>query len=180
MNVNDLAGKGGKHALRLDALTYLAKEALAATEQNRVSYFFECGSGLSTVVLGRVANKVGGHVFTLEHSSTYAMETERLLIEHRVAHRVSIVLSPLVPTPWGLWYRDLPQEEYDFAFIDGPPLVSERRRAALHRLDQWLKGPAIVDDAETMRPAIDSWCSTLGWSAEYLEIGRGGMARMTR
>ena len=177
--VSDLEARAGKHSIRMDALTFLAKEAESAVADKASPYIFECGSGLSTVALARVANKVGGHVFSLEHSPTYAIETEKLLIEFRVAHRVSLVLSPLVPTPWGLWYRDVPEVDYVFAFVDGPPLVSIRRKAALHRLDMLIKGPVIVDDSIEMKPTIDEWCA-LGWRAEYLDLGRGGMARLTR
>lgn len=179
MIVSDLEARAGRHSIRIDALTYLAKEAEAAVIGKTKPNIFECGSGLSTVALARAANKHDGHVFSLEHSPTYAIETEKLLIEFRVAHRVSLVLSPLVPTQWGLWYRDFPPIEYAFAFIDGPPLVSIRRRAAMHLLDPHIRGPVVVDDGIEMRATIEDWC-TLGWRAEYLDLGRGGMAKLTR
>lgn len=89
----------------------------------------ETGSGSSTVLMAMALDKVGeGRVVALEHDAGYAESTRRLIREHGVAHRATVIDAPLVDIEIDgeafRWYSiegcELPND-IDLLFVDGPP-----------------------------------------------------------
>lgn len=89
----------------------------------------ECGTGVSTLVIAHALieneSETGqlGRVTSMEEIAEWANMAEDLL---PVIYRknVEIVVSPTVEDCFsifrGVRYRDVPQREYDFVFVDGP------------------------------------------------------------
>src|SRR4029079_2669306 len=98
------------------------REALAAAWRVR-GPVLECGSGLSTLLLGLVAARTGSTVCSLEHDGAWARHVERALQAHRIPN-VSVRHAPL--RSWGAysWYgvspADLP-DRLALVVCDGPP-----------------------------------------------------------
>jgi len=93
----------------------------------------ECGTGVSTLVIAHalMENEVEtgkyGRVTSMEEVREWADMAEKLLPE-TYRNRVEIVVSPTVEDCYsmfrGVRYRDLPDREYDFVFVDGPKYQS--------------------------------------------------------
>lgn len=100
-------------------------------EQRRPLVIVECGSGVSSVVLGYAVQKAGvGRVVSLEHDAQFAEETRENLRVHGLLDVVEVRDAPLVA--WSStdgaeqfqWYdlaalEDL--REVGLVFVDGPP-----------------------------------------------------------
>ena len=140
----------------------------------------ECGSGLSTVWMALALERAGqeGHVWSLDHDEQYAATTRKLLAEHRLEHRATVLHAPLMEqeTDVGpmLCYRmdDLPPgQQFDMMLVDGPPESTQRRARypALPMLLPRLRPGALIllDDAlrDDERWTIDQWAERLGVEA---------------
>jgi len=88
----------------------------------------ECGSGVSTLILARSLqiNSIG-HVYSLEHLTEYAQETQTLLKKHGLSEWATVINAPLKAYemkeeawPW-YFIEKLPQTGIDMLVIDGPP-----------------------------------------------------------
>lgn len=89
----------------------------------------ECGTGVSTLVIAHALkeNEEGtgknGRVTSMEEATEWAAMAEELLPD-LYRNRVEIVVSPTMEDSFsmfrGIRYRDTPQREYDFVFVDGP------------------------------------------------------------
>jgi len=120
--------------------TGVASTSLGITGPEAISHYqsvverrphnvLECGSGLSTVILGFAALLLSqeGHkcrIHAMEESVHWARDLEPL-IPNQVKPFINLVVSPTVSQPegdsWqGLRYRDKPEEPYDLVFVDGP------------------------------------------------------------
>jgi hypothetical protein len=82
----------------------------------------ECGSGLSTLVLGLAAGRHGRHVLSLENDAKWARRTKDLLARFGV-DGVDIVVAPVRSFGDYAWY-DVPMDDLpagiDLAVCDGP------------------------------------------------------------
>jgi predicted O-methyltransferase YrrM len=90
----------------------------------------EFGSGVSTVFIARLLERVGaGTLVTLEHDERWAQLVRRSLERERLDHRVRLVHAPLSehPTGWDSpWYdedavRGAVEQPVDLLLVDGPP-----------------------------------------------------------
>jgi hypothetical protein len=89
----------------------------------------ECGSGLSTIVLGRLLAARGGRLVTIEHDAGWAAFVRRMVVEHGLQDVVTIVEASLAPAPVGSldWYDldvvlpALAGLAHDLLLVDGPP-----------------------------------------------------------
>ena len=155
----------------------------------------EMGSGVSTVVLARLARQLGGRVFALEHSPGWAGWVRRALERDGLGDVADVVDAPLAPHPLALdddapWYAEaalahLPDNGIDLLLVDGPPGYGDgmalSRYPALPALaDRFAPGALVVlDDAEREgeRRILEAWERDLGWvfdrrAAERIAIGR--------
>jgi hypothetical protein len=154
----------------------------------------ELGSGVSTVVLARLARELGGRVFAVEHSPGWAGWVRRALERDGLEELATVIEAPLRPHPLSLsdapWYDPdalgaLPAEGIELLVVDGPPGygegMSRSRHPALPALEGRLAPGALVvlDDAEREgeREILDVWERDLPWRfdrrpGERIAIGR--------
>jgi len=83
----------------------------------------ECGSGLSTILLGAVAQRTGNRVWCLEHDLDWSLKLRRCLNRYSI-DSVEICLTEIVDYGSYCWYapplRELPND-FALAVCDGPP-----------------------------------------------------------
>ncbi len=86
----------------------------------------ECGSGITTILLGLVAGRRGIPIWSLEHDVNWYERMTSLLHEHRIPG-VEICLAPLRNYEKYFWY-DPPLDRMPASFrlvvCDGPPQLS--------------------------------------------------------
>ncbi len=101
-------------------LAYLERIAAEAARVDRP--ILECGSGLTTLILGLVAGRRGIEVWTLEHHRQWQGRVERVLARYGLS--VHVVHAPIVERGTYAWY-DPPLDEMPPSFglvvCDGPP-----------------------------------------------------------
>jgi hypothetical protein len=154
----------------------------------------ELGSGVSTVVLARLARQLGGRTWAVEHHPGWAGWVRRQLDRDGLAGVATVVEAPLAPHPRSLdgapWYDEgalagLPAAGIELLLVDGPPGYGEgmerSRYPALPALGERLAPGALVvlDDANRPGEAeiIDAWEREEGWTfdrrpAERIAVGR--------
>ena len=83
----------------------------------------ECGSGLSTLVMGALAGRRGVKVYSLEHHPKYHAHVARLIERLRLTN-VHLILAPLRSYGDFQWYdvraEELP-DDFRLVVCDGPP-----------------------------------------------------------
>ena len=93
----------------------------------------ECGSGLSTIVLGLEAAHGRSSVHTLEHIPFWAQKVQKILDENEIA-RVNLHVAPLRNYGRYHWYdpplAQMPSE-FSLVICDGPPRKTLGRRYGL-------------------------------------------------
>jgi len=102
----------------LDYLEEVAKQAVQTSGP-----ILECGSGLTTIILGLLAGRRGVEVFSLEHLPSWRSHVLDVLQKHRIP-AVNVCLSPLRDYGDFFWYDPplniLPQQ-FQLIICDGPP-----------------------------------------------------------
>ena len=156
----------------------------------------ELGSGVSTVVLARLARELGGRVWAVEHHPGWAGWVRRQLDRDGLGGVATVIEAPLTAHPLSLegapFYDEtalsqLPESGVELLLVDGPPGYGEgmarSRFPALPVLGARLASGALVvlDDAD--RPAeaaiLDAWERDEGFvfdrrPAERIAVGRRG------
>jgi hypothetical protein len=83
----------------------------------------ECGSGLTTILLGLVAGRRGIKTFSLEHHAEWRTRVTNVLAQFQIEN-VQVCLAPLRDYDGFSWYdppfADLPVE-FELVICDGPP-----------------------------------------------------------
>jgi len=129
-------------------LPFLAEVATQAARAE--GPILECGSGLTTIVLGLLAGRRGVPVHTLEQMPDWFAQISAVLRRHRIPG-VQLHLTPLIEYGSFEWY-ELPRVEWPSEFrlvvCDGPPNLGGRY-GLLPLVGQQLPAGAIVllDDA---------------------------------
>ncbi len=107
-------------------LPFLAEVATQAARAE--GPILECGSGLTTIVLGLLAGRRGVPVHTLEQMPDWFAQISAVLQRHRIPG-VQLHLTPLIEYGSFEWY-ELPQVEWPSEFrlvvCDGPPNLGGR------------------------------------------------------
>lgn len=154
----------------------------------------ELGSGVSTIVLARLARQMGGRIWALEHHPGWAGWVRRALERDGLGDVASVVDATLEPHPLALddapWYSpsalaELPAEGVELLLVDGPPGYGDgmalSRYPALPVLGERLAPGALVvlDDARREGEAeiLDAWERDQGFTfdrrpTERIAIGR--------
>lgn len=137
-----------------DFLLTIAKAILSG----KPNLVMECSSGTSTLVIARCLQLNGnGHVYSLEHDSTFAEKTRNLLADNDLSSWATVIHAPLsterTSTPWyseSVIPPDL--QSIDLLVVDGPPstVAPMARFPALPRLIDRLsrRAQVIVDDTD--------------------------------
>jgi predicted O-methyltransferase YrrM len=117
---------GGGWALTADAAVVLAREIAL----NRPRTIVELGSGVSTVLIGRMLKQAGvGQLFSLDHDPSWAEETRRHIQASGLQDHVVVLDAPLARQQFGgkdfNWYQ-VPEQlrqagSIDLIIVDGPP-----------------------------------------------------------
>lgn len=121
----------------------------------------ECGAGLSTLVLARLARMSDSRVRSLEHDAAWTELVRSRLAAEGLERWAAVVHAPLAPHPLapdGDWYASAALAELpakvDLLLVDGPPAgepeIERRRYPALPALLPRLPPDALVvlDDAD--------------------------------
>jgi hypothetical protein len=112
-----LYGWGGGWSLREELITELWHRAWHTRGP-----VLECGSGLSTLLLGIVAERQGYDVYSLEHDEKWRARVVSTVDRLRL-HRVKVISAPLVMHDGYAWY-DAPgtfPSKFTLVLCDGPP-----------------------------------------------------------
>lgn len=133
----------------------------------------ECGSGVSTIVLGRLLASRDGRVVSVEHDAAWVRVVRRLVVEHHLEDTVTIVHAPLAPAPVGEleWYdveivaEAVAGYRFDMLLVDGPPAWQPghelARLPALPVLEEYAAASCtiVLDDADRAgeREIIEAW-----------------------
>jgi hypothetical protein len=157
----------------------------------------ECGSGLSTIVIGAIAKKRGQRYWALEHNSDWAKKVRRMTRRYALT-TLALSVKPLKDYGEFCWY-EVPIEsmphDFDFVICDGPPGSTKGGRYGLVPImkERFKTGCVIlVDDAarEQERAMVSRWRSELdatlevaGTSKPYIKMrvtGHGAAASVIR
>jgi len=138
------------YAANLDYLEEVAKNA--ATTEGPV---LECGSGLTTLLLGMLAGRRGVKTRSLEHSPEWRQRISAVLTKNRIAN-VEVLNSPLRDYGNFSWYdaplQDLP-DNFRLVVCDGPPGMTKGGRYGLLRLfSVGLTNGAVIVHDDAGRP----------------------------
>jgi hypothetical protein len=143
-------------------------EMMARASEARGS-ILDCGSGLSTVLLGLVAERTGSTVWSLEHQAFWAERIAASLARHDF-RRVNVCHAPLRSFGTFDWYDvDAAALPRDIALVvcDGPPEHTRGGRYGFLPVmrDHLAPGCVILLDDAT-RPVeqrvLDQWARELG------------------
>lgn len=117
---------GGGWALTADAAALMARE-IALNDPKTI---VELGSGVSTVLIGRMLKQAGrGRLISLDHDPHWAEQTRQHIRASQLQDYVQVLDAPLEQQRFGdkaySWYR-VPEEvrqagEIDMLIVDGPP-----------------------------------------------------------
>jgi hypothetical protein len=145
-------------------------ERVMATAVATKGQVLECGSGMTTLLLGIAAEKTGSRVWTLENSDEWA---EKLLAALRRARidTVELVRSPIRDYGGFAWY-DAPLNRlplvFDLVVCDGPVATETKggRYGLLPLLANRIASgcPILLDDAArpSERAVISRWADEFG------------------
>jgi predicted O-methyltransferase YrrM len=157
-------------------------------------FVVELGSGISTVILARLARQLGGRIAAVEHSPGWVGWVRRTLDRDGLNAHATMIEAPLAAHPLALgdapWYEEgaldeLPAEGIELLLVDGPPGYGDgmacSRYPALPVLAERLAPGALVvlDDAERdgEREILDRWERELDWSFDRRPVERIAVGR---
>ncbi|MGL4555511.1 MAG: class I SAM-dependent methyltransferase, partial [Gemmataceae bacterium] len=133
----------------------------------------ECGSGLTTVVLGVATRGTGRRVIALEHHPEWAERVRGELARHRLDHvRVMDAgLTPLGDYDWYAATKDEIPRDVGLIVCDGPPDTTRGGRfGLLPEMRGWLAGGCVIllDDAQRAgeQDILRRWAAELGVEAK--------------
>jgi predicted O-methyltransferase YrrM len=172
----DIEARIGRSTLDGDTLRFLG---LLVTCK-RPNHIFECGTGISTLLLARMQQALGTAtspaLVSIDHSHRYLGETRRALGAN---HDALLIHAPLAVTEVGGkvfttyhpdYARQIPSTvKFDFVFIDGPPAFRYGREAPLYHLAPRLASDALIVLANACREpeqeALRNWSAA--WSEDF-------------
>jgi hypothetical protein len=134
----------------------------------------ECGSGLTTIVLGIIGDIFKRQVWTLEHDSEWGGRVGTSLKNYRIKS-VQLCVHDLKQFRECFWY-DAPIDqmpEFSMVVCDGPPAKTPGGRyGLLPAMKGKLKAGALIllDDAERAeeRDIAERWCAELNTNYQIL------------
>jgi len=170
------------YAANIDYLQEVAKNA--ATTSGPI---LECGSGLTTLLLGMLAGRRGVVVRSLEHSPEWRQRIAGVLTENQISN-VEVLSSPLLDYGDFAWYdpplQKLP-EHFRLVVCDGPPGTTKGGRYGLLPVfGPRLPGGTVIllDDAD--RPGelelVNRWQREVDIAAEFFNKPAGSFATLVK
>ena len=169
-------------AADLDFLSEVAR--LAAVTLGPV---LECGSGLTTLLLGALAGRRGVEVWALEHEPEWRRRVAASLRDHK-AGQVYLWFSPLSDYGEFVWYAaplPLMPDAFRLVVCDGPPADTRGGRVGLLSVigDRLPAGAVILlDDAagDTEQHTLRRWMRDAPLAVALRQLPHGTLAELTR
>jgi hypothetical protein len=166
------------------SVEYLKAVAQAAVSAN--GPILECGSGLSTVIIGAMAQRSGYPFVALEHSVWWSRNV-RWSLKLAGVSSIDYQVKPLRAYKDYDWY-DPETEASGIALVvcDGPPATSRGGRYGLMPLFADRLAPnarVFLDDYErpSEQQVVDRWTDEFGWSVEHVYTSnKGQFASLTK
>ncbi|HKR58529.1 MAG TPA: hypothetical protein VJS64_02250, partial [Pyrinomonadaceae bacterium] len=168
-------------AARTDYLQEVASRA--ATAKGAI---LECGSGLTTILLGSLAGRRGVETWSLEHMPEWHAQITETLRRHRVP-KTNVCLAPL--RHYGdFWWYDPPLNQmpatFNLIICDGPPGTTPGNRyGLLPVVGKRLGNDSLIllDDAQrpTEVAVLDRWAAEGQLKVDLREAPTGTFARVT-
>jgi predicted O-methyltransferase YrrM len=136
----------------------------------------ECGTGLSTIVLGVIAQKNGNTVWSLEHNAKWAQRVARVLKRYAISS-VHLCVNPLKDYGEFAWYDppfDPMPPNFSTVICDGPPGDTKGGRYGLLPIMRSRLKPGahiLLDDSvrESERNIAARWANEL--NTDYRILG---------
>lgn len=164
------------YALPANGLLELYEQASRAR-----GHILECGTGLSTIIIGLALKGSHYQLYSLEHDIEWLNKTATWLKRYNITN-VNLIYAPLHPFKDGNWYGIYPQdlpENIDIILLDGPPRSVSKREIAWDNIKQLLYDARviIIDDCEDdkkqeyQEKAIDrniKWIEGLSGNSKHL------------
>ncbi len=146
----------------------------------------ECGSGLSTLLLGILGERVGWEVWTLEHDPDWVAHMRRMLQRFKVTN-VHLIYAPLQDYGDFHWYAVQPESfpvSFTLVVCDGPPgNTPGGRQGLLPVMGSRLHPRAVILLDDTDRPAertiAQQWARQLRGTLSFEGVQKG-YARIVR
>ena len=144
----------------------------------------ECGSGLTTLVVGAVSQQRGSTLWSLEHSPAWAMRVRSELTRYHI-DAVTLSDAPIVDRGEFSWYEaptDSMPSGFSLVICDGPPAVTRGGRYGLVPTfhDRLAPGCVILLDdawreeegqiARRWKEELNAEVSRLGEAKPYFEL----------
>jgi hypothetical protein len=135
----------------------------------------ECGSGLTSLVVGAVAQRTGNTMWSLEHNPEWSRKVQERLTRYRI-DAVRLLTAPLKDHPDFTWYDapvDRMPDRFALVVCDGPPGMTRGGRYGLAPvMGSRLKPGCVIllDDAgrQEERKIAGRWEAELGATSEIL------------
>ena len=163
------------------ALPPAALEECWAMARQAHGDILECGSGLSTLVMGLALKGSARRLYSLENNLEWVDRVQTWLERYGVEN-VRLIYAPLQPGPHGVWYgaeaSDLP-DRFDGLLVDGPKRDDGVNRLAVFDvLGDAIRGARtwIVDDVEDLTPEARGFA---GRTVSMIEATAAGMKHQT-
>jgi Methyltransferase domain len=169
-------------AAQTDYLEEVARRAAATAGP-----ILECGSGLTTVLLGLLAGRRGVKTWSLEHHAAWRRRVTETIARFEVPN-VEVCFAPLADYDGFEWYRppidELPNQ-FQLVICDGPPgTTAGGRYGLLPVLSGRLPTGSVIllDDAHRSGEAevIQRWTSEANMRVELSNSCGGSFAVITR
>lgn len=154
------------------------------------SLIVECGSGVSTLYIGRLLRQCGaGHLLSVEHDAGWAALITDLLRREGLEDYVTLIHAPLQPSPFtevvGDWYdtttinKHLADPAIDLLLVDGPPAFTPQLQQARYPALPFFRphlaagGAVFLDDAgrEGEQFILNQWAQMSGAGIEFVWPG---------
>lgn len=141
----------------------------------------ECGSGLSTLIMGYTVEGQETNLFSLEQSNDEVTRTKNLINHHGLKFNLYLNHSPLTEYKDSKWYDisniSLPKV-FDLIILDGPYEFDNYgvyRKHSLGNLSPYISDKTIIimDDAKRDMPIIETWKKEYKLSVEFLNTEKG-------
>ncbi len=121
----------------------------------------ECGSGLSTILLGLISAYTLSEIISLDHDPTWYESTRIALQRHKITN-VNLRYAPLRNFGSYNWYdlQDGPiQNNISLVICDGPPSRTGGRYGLMPRAKKYLNKDCVIllDDIDPEREALELW-----------------------
>ena len=146
----------------------------------------ECGSGLTSILLGLMAGRRGIEIWSLEHIPEWHARLGTILQQHRI-QGVNLCLAPLREYEGFSWYApplDTFPNNFSLVICDGPPgNTPGGRYGLLPLLSSYLSAEALIllDDANRAgeTETLNRWIAENNMSVAVRETPTGAFALVT-